>query len=30
VDLLAREIQREEKMVIFKQNMVNKIRKKEY
>ncbi|UCF86146.1 MAG: hypothetical protein JSV50_11100 [Desulfobacteraceae bacterium] len=30
VDLLAREIQREEKMVQFKQNMVNKIREKKY
>ena len=30
VDLLAREIQREEKMVQFKQNMVNKIREKAY
>jgi hypothetical protein len=30
VDLLAREIQREEKMGIFKQNMVNKIREKGY
>jgi hypothetical protein len=29
VDLLAREIQREEKMVIFKQNMVNRIRKRD-
>jgi hypothetical protein len=30
VDLLAREIQREEKMVQFKQDMVNKIREKGY
>ena len=30
VDLLAREIQREEKMVQFKQSMVNKIREKGY
>ncbi|MBW2357715.1 MAG: hypothetical protein JRF21_03180, partial [Deltaproteobacteria bacterium] len=30
VDLLSREIQREEKRGIFKKNMVNKIREKEY
>ena len=30
VDLLARQIRREEKMTLFKQNMVNMIREKGY